>query len=99
MLNLLELNMKMRVCSSNLLGEIAAPTPAQITSSGTQQRQQASQQLARQPSGPSIVIIEEEPPAQPQGSIGGGGAMMIPLIINPLNSFITKKLLLDLAYT
>ena len=76
------------------------PTPAQITSSGTQQRQQASQQLARQPSGPSIIIIEEEPPApQPQGSIGGGGAMMIPLIINPLNSFITKKLLLDLAYT
>lgn len=76
------------------------PTPAQITPSGTQQRQQASQQLARQPSGPSIIIIEEEPPAQqPQGSIGGGGAMMIPLIINPLNSFITKKLLLDLAYT
>lgn len=76
------------------------PTPAQITPSRTQQRQQASQQLARQPSGPSIVIIEEEPPApQPQGSVGGGGAMMIPLIINPLNSFITKKLLLDLAYT
>ena len=80
--------------------QISAPTPAQITSSGTQQRRQASQQLARQPSGPSIIIIEEEPPAQqPQGSIGGGGAMMIPLIINPLNSFITKKLLLDLAYT
>ena len=76
------------------------PTPAQITPSGTQQRRQASQQLARQPAGPSIIIIEEEPPApQPQGSIGGGGAMMIPIIINPLNSFITKKLLLDLAYT
>jgi murein DD-endopeptidase MepM/ murein hydrolase activator NlpD len=30
--------------------QIAAPTPAQITSSGTQQRQQASQQLAQQPS-------------------------------------------------
>ena len=74
--------------------------PAQITSSGTQQRRQASQQLAQQQAGPSIIIIEEEPPApQPQGSIGGGGAMMIPLIINPLNSFITKKLLLDLAYT
>ena len=76
------------------------PTPAQITSSGTQQRQQASQQLAQQQDGPSIIIIEEEPPApQPQGSIGGGGAMMIPIVINPLNSFITKKLLLDLAYT
>jgi murein DD-endopeptidase MepM/ murein hydrolase activator NlpD len=80
--------------------QIAAPTPAQITSSGTQQRQQASQQLAQQQVGPSIIIIEEEPPApQQQGSIGGGGAMMIPIIINPLNSFITKKLLLDLAYT
>ncbi len=73
---------------------------AQITPSGTQQRRQASQQLAQQPAGPSIIIIEEEPPApQPQVSAGGGGAMMIPIIINPLNSFITKKLLLDLAYT
>ena len=81
-------------------GVITTPTPAQITSSGTQQRQQASQQLAQQQVGPSIIIIEEEPPApQQQGSIGGGGAMMIPIIINPLNSFITKKLLLDLAYT
>jgi predicted chitinase len=80
--------------------QITTPTPAQITPSGTQQRRQASQQLARQPAGPSIIIIEEEPPAQqPQGSIGGGGAMMIPIVINPLNSFITKKLLLDLAYT
>lgn len=79
--------------------QIAAPTPAQITPSGTQQRQQASQQLAQQQVGPSIVILEEEPPPQSQGSFGGGGAMMIPIIINPLNSFITKKLLLDLAYT
>ena len=79
--------------------QIAAPTPAQITPSGTQQRQQASQQLAQQQIGPSIVILEEEPPLQSQGSFGGGGAMMIPIIINPLNSFITKKLLLDLAYT
>jgi murein DD-endopeptidase MepM/ murein hydrolase activator NlpD len=73
---------------------------AQIASPGTQQRRQASQQLAQQPAGPSIIIIEEDPPApQPQVSIGGGGAMMIPIVINPLNSFITKKLLLDLAYT
>jgi len=79
--------------------QIAAPTPAQITPSGTQQRRQASQQLAQQPAGPIIIIIEEEPPPQSQGSIGGGGAMMIPIVINPLNSFITKKLLLDLAYT
>jgi murein DD-endopeptidase MepM/ murein hydrolase activator NlpD len=80
-------------------GVITTPTQAQITPSGTQQRQQASQQLAQQQVGPSIVILEEEPPPQSQGSFGGGGAMMIPIIINPLNSFITKKLLLDLAYT
>jgi murein DD-endopeptidase MepM/ murein hydrolase activator NlpD len=56
--------------------------------------------LAGQPAGPSILIIEEDPPTpQPQVSVGGGGAMMIPIVINPLNSFITKKLLLDLAYT
>jgi murein DD-endopeptidase MepM/ murein hydrolase activator NlpD len=80
--------------------QISTPTPAQITPSGTQQRRQASQQLAQQPAGPSIIIIEEDPPApQPQVSAGGGGAMMIPIVINPLNSFITKKLLLDLAYT
>lgn len=79
--------------------QIAAPTPAQITPSGTQQRQQASQQLAQQQAGPSIIIIEEEPPAQQPQVSGGGGAMMIPIVINPLNSFITKKLLLDLAYT
>lgn len=80
--------------------QIAAPTPAQIASPGTQQRRQASQQLAQQPSGPSIVIIEEEPPApQPQVFAGGGESMMIPIIINPLNSYIRTKLLLDLAYT
>jgi hypothetical protein len=80
--------------------QITTPVPAQIASSGTQQRRQASQQLAQQPAGPSILIIEEDPPTpQPQVSVGGGGAMMIPIVINPLNSFITKKLLLDLAYT
>ena len=79
---------------------ISAPTPAQIASQGTQQRQQVSQQLAQQRNGPTIVVIEEDPPAQQQVSAGGGGGgMMIPIIINPLNSFITKKLLLDLAYT
>jgi murein DD-endopeptidase MepM/ murein hydrolase activator NlpD len=79
---------------------ISAPTPVQIASQGTQQRQQVSQQLAQQRNGPTIVVIEEDPPAQQQVSAGGGGeGGMIPIIINPLNSFITKKLLLDLAYT
>jgi murein DD-endopeptidase MepM/ murein hydrolase activator NlpD len=78
---------------------ISAPTPAQIAPQGTQQRQQVSQQLAQQRNGPTIVVIEEDPPAQPQVSAGGGGGGIIPIIINPLNSFITKKLLLDLAYT
>jgi hypothetical protein len=78
----------------------STPTPAQIASQGTQQRQQVSQQLKQQKNGPTIVVIEEDPPAQQQVSAGGGGGGgMIPIIINPLNSFITKKLLLDLAYT
>jgi murein DD-endopeptidase MepM/ murein hydrolase activator NlpD len=74
-------------------------TPAQIASQGTQQRQQVSQQLAQQRNGPTVVVMEEEPPPQQQVSAGGGGGGIIPIIINPLNSFITKKLLLDLAYT
>jgi murein DD-endopeptidase MepM/ murein hydrolase activator NlpD len=79
---------------------IFAPTPAQIASQGTQQRRQVSQQLSQQRNGATIVIIEEDaPPQQQVSSGGGGGGGMIPIIINPLNSFITKKLLLDLAYT
>ena len=77
-----------------------APLPqAQVASLGTQQRQQVSQQLSQQRNGPTIVVIEEDSPAQQQVSAGGGGGGMIPIIINPLNSFITQKLLLDLAYT
>ena len=57
------------------------------------------QQLSQQRNGPTIVVIEEDPPPQQQVSAGGGGGGMIPIIINPLNSFITQKLLLDLAYT
>ena len=78
---------------------ISIPTPAQITPQGTQQRQQVSQQLSQQRNGPTIIVMEEDPPPQQQVSSGGGGGGIIPIIINPLNSFITKKLLLDLAYT
>ena len=76
-------------------------TQAQVASLGTQQRQQVSQQLSQQRNGPTVVVIEEDPPPQQQVSAvgGGGGGGIIPIIINPLNSFITKKLLLDLAYT
>jgi murein DD-endopeptidase MepM/ murein hydrolase activator NlpD len=81
-------------------GSFGIPSQAQIASQGTQQRQQVSQQLKQQRNGATIVIIEEDPPVQQQVSAGGGGGGgIIPIIINPLNSFITKKLLLDLAYT
>lgn len=69
------------------LAQIASPTTT------------TPQQLSQQRNGPTIVVIEEDSPAQQQVSAGGGGGGMIPIIINPLNSFITKKLLLDLAYT
>ena len=42
---------------------------------------------------------QDAAPASSAPSSGGGGGGIIPIIINPLNSFITKKLLLDLAYT
>jgi murein DD-endopeptidase MepM/ murein hydrolase activator NlpD len=74
---------------------ISPLTLAQIKSPTTT----TPQQLSQQRNGPTIVVIEEDPPAQPQVSAGGGGGGMIPIIINPLNSFITQKLLLDLAYT
>jgi murein DD-endopeptidase MepM/ murein hydrolase activator NlpD len=80
-------------------GSFGIPSQAQITPQGTQQRQQVSQQLGQQRNGPTVVVIEEDAPPQPQVSAGGGGGGIIPIIINPLNSFITKKLLLDLAYT
>jgi len=77
------------------------PQSAQIASAGTQQRLQKSQDIAlQQSSGPKIIVIEEDAPpySQPQYS-GGGKSMMIPIIIDPLNSYIAQKLLLDLTYT
>lgn len=75
------------------------PTPAQIASTGTQQRRQTPQNLAQNKPGPTVVVLEEDPPPAPQSQVSAGGGGIIPIIINPLNSFITQKLLLDLAYT
>jgi murein DD-endopeptidase MepM/ murein hydrolase activator NlpD len=78
----------------------STPTPAQIASTGTQQRRQAPQNLTQNKPGPTVVVLEEEPPPPaPQSQVSSGGGGIIPIIINPLNSFITQKLLLDLAYT
>ena len=75
-------------------------TPAQIASQGTQQRQQVSQQLSQQRNGPAIIVMEEsQQKSSFKGSFSRGGGGIIPIEINPLNSFITKKLLLDLVYT
>ena len=76
------------------------PQSAQIASAGTQQRLQQSQNIALQKSsGSTIIVIEEDaPPPQAQYS-GGGNPMLIPIIIDPLNSYISQKLLLDLTYT
>lgn len=76
-------------------------TPAQIASAGTQQRLQQSQNIALQKSsGPTIIVIEEDAPPSSQSQYSGGGeSMMIPIIIDPLNSYISQKLLLDLTYT
>ena len=78
------------------------PTPAQIASSQTQQqRQQVSQQLAQDRTGPT-VIFQQPPEPEPQGpSYSAGAPSMMPLQVDEftlVNNFMKKKLLLDLAY-
>jgi murein DD-endopeptidase MepM/ murein hydrolase activator NlpD len=77
------------------------PAPAQIASLQTQQRQQGSQQLSRERTGPT-VIISETPAPQPQVIQSGPPPSTIssPEIdeFTLLNNFMRNKLLLDLAY-
>jgi murein DD-endopeptidase MepM/ murein hydrolase activator NlpD len=78
------------------------PTPAQIAPSQTQQqRQQVSQQLAQDRTGPT-VIFQQPPEPEPQGpSYSAGAPSMMPLQVDEftlVNNFMKKKLLLDLAY-
>ena len=81
--------------------QIAAPAPAQIAAQPSQRRQQLSSQVTPQRVGQKIVIIDNmQPPQIPSAPPSGGGSMgFIPIQTNSLNSYITKKLLLDLAYT
>jgi murein DD-endopeptidase MepM/ murein hydrolase activator NlpD len=81
--------------------QIAAPTPAQIAAQPSQRRQQLSSQVTPQRVGQKVVIIDNmQPPQIPSAPPSGGGSMgFIPIQTNSLNSYITKKLLLDLAYT
>ena len=81
--------------------QIAAPTPAQIAAQPSQRRQELSSQVTPQRVGQKIVIIDNmQPPQIPSAPPSGGGSMgFIPIQTNSLNSYITKKLLLDLAYT
>lgn len=75
-------------------------TPAQISAQPQQQRrQQLPSQITPERQGAQIVLIDDVQPQQPQMPSGGGGGGIIPIIINPLNSYIKNKLLLDLAYT
>jgi hypothetical protein len=79
----------------------SVPPAAQITSAQTQQRQQVSQQLAQDRTGPT-VIFQQPPEPEPQGpSYSAGAPSMMPLQVDEftlVNNFIKKKLLLDLAY-
>lgn len=78
----------------------STPTPAQVSAAPQQRRQQLPGQLTPERRGQEIVLIDDVQPQQPAMPMGGGGGGgIIPIIINPLNSYIKNKLLLDLAYT
>jgi murein DD-endopeptidase MepM/ murein hydrolase activator NlpD len=79
----------------------STPSPAQVEPQGTQERQQVPQQLTQERTGPNVVVLNQNTPQQSPstGGVVGGAGGMYPVIIDPLNSFIKNKLLLDLAYT
>lgn len=79
----------------------STPAPAQIEPSGSQQNQQLPQQITPEKRGQDVVVMNQGMPQQSSsgGVISGGRGGVIPIVINPLNSFIKNKLLLDLAYT
>lgn len=80
--------------------QVSTPTPAQIAAQPQQRRQQLPGQITPERQGAQIVLIDDVQPQQPAMPMGGGGGgAIIPIIINPLNSYITNKLMLDLAYT
>jgi murein DD-endopeptidase MepM/ murein hydrolase activator NlpD len=85
----------------NVPAPSSVPPAAQIASAQTQQRQQASQQLSQDRTGPT-VIFQQPPEPEPQGpSYSVGAPSMMPLQVDEftlVNNFIKKKLLLDLAY-
>jgi murein DD-endopeptidase MepM/ murein hydrolase activator NlpD len=82
---------------------ISSPTPAQVSSLGTQQRQQVSQQnLQPTRKRQQILFIDDRQQETPQsggGRIVSDGQQLIPGMKNGVNSFIKLQMLLDLAYT
>jgi murein DD-endopeptidase MepM/ murein hydrolase activator NlpD len=80
----------------------STPTAAEVSMTPSPLVQMVMEQLmATERKGPQIIMIDDAQPMAQQSSMmgGGSGGTVIPIIINPLNSFITKKFLLDLAYT
>jgi murein DD-endopeptidase MepM/ murein hydrolase activator NlpD len=79
-----------------------APTAAEVSMAPSPFVQRVMEQLmATERKGPQIIMIDDSQPMASQQPMmgGGGGGTVLPIVINPLNSFITKKFLLDLAYT
>ena len=74
------------------------PKPAQIS---PLPKDQPSEKLIPEQTADSYVVpfLYPQPQAQPSGAVMSGGKENIPYGDNTLNRFITKKLLLDLAYT
>jgi murein DD-endopeptidase MepM/ murein hydrolase activator NlpD len=74
------------------------PKPAQIS---PLPKDQPSEKLIPEQTADSYVVpfLYPQPQVQPSGAVMSGGKENIPYGDNTLNRFITKKLLLDLAYT
>jgi muramidase (phage lysozyme) len=77
------------------------PSPAQIASTQTQQRQQLAQQIAQERFGPTVIISETPTPPPQIISSGNNQTSMLSIEVSEfdlLNRFMKNKLLLDLTY-
>ena len=78
------------------------PSPAQVSAASQQKRQQLPNQISQERRGPTVVVSPQAPAQIPSSAgqySGGGSGGVETIVLDPLNRYITQKLLLELAYT